>query len=203
MTKFQRNFLIIAAILALILGVAMAIQLVKKDEQAEVDMTFFNHFKVDLEDAEGREYHIYKIDGILHGGIGHKLTKSELKQFNLGDPLTDEQIDTWFEHDFQIVMRGVAKYFDDFNDYSLPVKLAIGNWLYQLGADAPLKFPRATAAIIARDWKNAADNWVYASTRTWRHSKWYRETRRRCEQEANRLYKEAEKEKQAEESNEL
>ena len=187
MTKFQRNFLIIAGIIALLLGVAMAVQLIGNGKQAETDMTLFDDFKADAEHVEGRQYKVYRLDGILHVGIGHKLTEPEWGKYKVGYEVTDEEIDAWFKHDYDIVMHGVAKYFHDFDSYPHLVKLAILNWLYQLGEDAPRKFPLATAAIIARDWNTAADNWLYVSVRTRRYSKWHHQTPTRCEQEVGRL----------------
>ena len=157
-----------------------------KDEP-EKPMVLFDEVKADLEQAEGRSNKIYKVAGILHGGIGHKLLPEELKHWKLGDPISDEQIDKWFDHDYHIMMKGVYRYFSDYDDYPFLVKLAIANWLYQLGASAPKDFPLATAAIVAKDWDKAADNWLYANTRTKRFSLWHQQTQHRCEQEVNRL----------------
>ena len=160
-----------------------------KNEPKEKPMSLFDEIKTDLEHVEGRKNKIYKVAGILHGGIGHKLLENELTKWKLGDIVSDEQIDNWFKYDYHIMMKGVYRYFPEYDDYPFLVQLAIANWLYQLGADAPLKFPKATAAIVARDWDTAADNWLYANTRTRRFSLWYHETPARCEQEVDRLHR--------------
>ena len=161
-----------------------------EQSKREVDgVSLFLDFKEDATAAEGRQMTVYwePISAKLHAGIGHLLTTEDLKVYSRGDTLTDAVVDKWFDIDYRKVMMGVAKYFPDFNEYPHLVKLALMNWIYQLGEDAPKKFPRATEAIHKQDWNTAADEWEYASVRTRRHSKWYRETSVRCRQEAERL----------------
>ena len=158
-----------------------------KEEQMDKEQEFFEEFKEDAEQAEGRTDHIYLCDAILHGGIGHKLTESELGIWYLGENLSEQQIDDWFKRDYEIAKKGVNKWFPDFETYPELVRLALMNFCFQLGSEAPAKFPKATAAILKRDWNTAADNWLYANVETKRYSKWYHQSISRCIQESMRL----------------
>ena len=164
-------------------------QLMAESKKEVRGVSLFSEFKKDITHVEGRRMEVYwePISAKLHGGLGHLLTKPELEEYSRGDPLTDEVVDGWFEIDFRKVLVGVAKYFPQFHEYSLHAQIAICNWLYQLGADAPSHFPRATKAIREKDWNRAADEWLYADPHLLRWSKWRNETPHRCEQEAERL----------------
>ena len=60
----------------------------------------FGLFQTQLKEREGIENKIYKDkEGILHGGIGHKLVGEELKKYKVGDPIPQQQIDSWFNQD--------------------------------------------------------------------------------------------------------
>lgn len=151
--------------------------------------SFYEDIKADLIHVEGRSSHVYldPVSKKLHAGIGHLLTDTELKTLKQFDSVSDKQIDEWFDYDFHRVLKGIAKHFPDFKTYPHLAKLAIFNWMYQLGVNAPDKFPRATKFIKKREWKKAADEWLYVDTRTYRHSKWFNETPQRCQQEVSRL----------------
>lgn len=147
-------------------------------------------FYADVTLAEGRSMSVYlePISQRPHGGIGHLLTAADFaKGYTVGDVLTGEQVMTWFETDYAIALRAALETFPSFETFPRLVQLAILNWLWQLGASAPEKFPRATAALQARDWHTAATEWLYADARTKRWSRWRLETQHRCEQEAERL----------------
>lgn len=153
-------------------------------------MNLYDAFKTDVTLAEGRMMSVYlePISKRLHGGIGHLLTSADFANgFQLGDALTDEQVMIWFDADFANALKGASHYFPDFREFPRLVQLAILNWLWQLGASAPEAFPRATAALHARDWGTAAQEWLYADRHHRRWSRWRLETQHRCEQEAERL----------------
>lgn len=62
--------------------------------------------KKELTLHEGVEKKIYKDTlGYLTGGIGHLLTKEELKSFKLGDKVSQAQMDEWFEQDIAIAIN--------------------------------------------------------------------------------------------------
>lgn len=153
----------------------------------ERDMSLYAEFKEDAEHAEGRVAHVYEDTlGYKTAGIGHKLVGTE-KELAIGTQVTKDQIDIWFKEDYDIVLDSVNTYFPNFEEYPRLAQLAVLNFIFQLGHDAPLKFPRATAAINAQDWAEAANQWEYANVKSRRKSKWYHETQARCLQEVERL----------------
>ena len=155
-------------------------------EEDEV-ASLYADFKADAIHAEGLVHHVYlDSEGYKTAGIGHRLVGDELKM-EVGVRVYDEQIDEWFSKDFSRVLMSMAKHFPEFHTYPRLVELAMCNWIFQLGPDAPEKFPRATEAIRARKWAEAADEWEYADRKMLRKSKWHLQTPSRCEQEADRL----------------
>lgn len=155
-------------------------------------MSLYSDVKVDLTQAEGRSPTVYVLDGILHGGIGHRLTHAELDKYSVGDVISTDQIDVWFDVDYQRCLKSAEKQLPQFSAYPRVCQIAIMNWIYQLGTECFEKFPRATEALQKEDWRTAAAEWLYANPRTRRWSRWRMETQHRCEQEAERLLHAAE-----------
>ena len=153
----------------------------------EKPMSLYSDVKVDLTHAEGISYHVYRLDGILHAGIGHKLTDNDLERLRVGDAVSHERVQQWFDIDYQRCLKAAEKHLPNFESYPRLAQLAVMNWVYQLGTGCFEEFPHATAYLKERQWKRAADEWLYADPRTKRWSKWRRETQHRCEQEAERL----------------
>ena len=152
--------------------------------------SLYDDFEADVILAEGRVMSVYlePISKRPHGGIGHLLTAADFaKGYAIGDTLTDAQVRDWFDTDYEHAIRGALHTFPDFAGFPRLVQLAILNWLWQLGASAPEKFPRATAALQEHKWRAAAAEWLYADANAKRWSKWRLETQHRCEQEAERL----------------
>ena len=179
--------IVVSAIFVIVCFVLM--YLIHADNAEEEPVDLKADFKDDITHVEGKRYEVYfeKISAKLHAGIGHKLTREDLQIYTRGDAVTEEQIQTWFEQDYTNVLTGVKHHFPDFDTYPHLVQLALMNFLFQLGEDAPNKFPRATQAIHDRDWNLAADEWIYSVPRVHRFSRWYHQTPQRCLQEANRL----------------
>ena len=171
----------VAAALILLLGIASI-----GEQQKETPVSLYEDFKEDATHAEGRVDKVYLIDGVKHAGIGHKLVGDELL-WHVGTRVYEEQIDKWFQADYGTALAGAERYFPKFHEYPHLAQLAILNWLYQLGAEAPIHFPHATAAINARDWIEAANQWEYVSKAKLRKSRWYHQTPVRCMQEVERL----------------
>ena len=145
--------------------------------------------KTEISMAEGRSRKVYRLNGILHAGIGHKLTLAEAERLKVGDVVSDEQIDLWFSMDYSRCLHAARKHLPHFEDgYPRIVQLAVINFLYQLGTGAFETFPHATTALQAGDWERAGEEWLYADLRTRRWSRWRMETQHRCEQEAERLF---------------
>ena len=143
-------------------------------------------FKADIIHAEGRLNYVYLRDGEKYAGIGHRLLGTDA-QMAVGARVYDEQVDHWFTNDTAFVYDTICKYFTEFNEYPRLVKLAILGWIYQRGKEAPLEAPLATAAIIAKDWKTAANHLKFSDRCTRRLSRWMMEAPTRCMQEIERL----------------
>ena len=142
----------------------------------------------DLTIAEGRINKVYKdSEGNLTAGVGHLLNADDIRIYKLGDAVINKTIDEWLSEDCDKVIASANRQFPEFDTYPHLVKLAMLNWLFQLGVDATSEFPRATAFLKNRNWHAAALEWKYANVRTRRLSQWYRQTRVRCEQEVDRL----------------
>ena len=156
--------------------------------QEEPVFSLYDDFKADAIAAEGKRSVVY-VDtlGHLTAGIGHKLDGADLADYSEGDIVSEDVVELWWAQDFRRAMQACEKHFPKFDDFPHIVKLALLNFCFQLGADAPLKFPRATALINQRRWLDAADEWLYADPRTRRWSAWRIETPHRCEQESGRL----------------
>ena len=187
--------MIIGIMIAAVVGMWTTIKFVSDliAEPRGDDAVLYQDVKEDLTMAEGKVMHVYRdTRGFLTGGIGHKLTEEELKTIRYSDTLTESKVEEWFQADYQIVIHSLNKHFPQWDSYPHLVKLALINWMWQIGENAPSKFPRATALIKQRKFKEAAQEWLYADTRTHRWSKWRRETTHRCEQESERLIKGAE-----------
>lgn len=151
-----------------------------------VTHTLYEDFKTDLTEAEGRKDYVYMdSEGFKTAGIGHKLAEDEMMA--LSTRVSEQQVDAWFREDIQHVFKSIAKHFPNFKEFPHLAQLAIVNWIFQLGAGAPEKFPRATRAIQEGDWERAANEWLYSDPKTKRWSQWRRQTQDRCEQESERL----------------
>lgn len=152
-------------------------------------MAIWDELKKDLIAAEGRETRVYRDSlGYPTCGIGHLLTDDELDKFPLGTDVSDEQIGIWYLADEKKIRDAIAEYFG--NSWGLfpdVAKLAVANWLWQLGANAPSRWHRATEAIQNMDWATAADEFEYTNPRVKRLSEWYHQTPSRCRQEVDRL----------------
>ena len=163
-------------------------KLIRESQKEESGMpSLYDDVKADLSASEGRVDHVYlDTEGFKTAGIGHRLVGDEVRM-ELGARVYDEQVDEWFQKDIAWVFASLAKHFPEFNSWPRLVQLAVVNWIFQIGAGAPEKFPHATKALQAKDWERAADEWIYANVRTRRHSEWFKETPQRCRQEVGRL----------------
>ena len=152
-------------------------------------MNIREEFKLDVVHAEGYKDKVYlDTEGKLTAGVGHLLTHEDMKIYNhVGQPVAVEDIDNWFDEDCGKVIKSAKNWFKDFNQYPDMVQLAILNWLYQLGTDAPTHFPKAREHIRNHEWSQAAMEWKYANSETLRLSRWWHQTPHRCQQECDRL----------------
>ena len=105
-----------------------------------------------LIDSEGRERSVYLDSlGKKTGGIGHLL---EGTTWRVGDPISDEQIDAWFEADLVKAVAaaktvvGAAAW----DAMSRPRREAVVDAVFQLGPAGFAGYKRCVAAIQRGDW---------------------------------------------------
>ena len=179
----------IVAIVALaVMLTCVIIWLTCNTKAEEEPVSLFSDFKVDATAAEGRVNKVYADTlGNLTAGIGHKINTNVQDHYKLGDTVSNDQIDVWFDLDYAKTLESARKHFEEFDEWPRLVQLAVLNWIFQLGPGAPEEFPHATRALQGRRWKEAADEWEFANPRTRRHSKWFAQTTHRCLQEVKRL----------------
>lgn len=106
---------------------------------------------------EGVVYKVYKDSlGKLTAGIGHLLTPAELKQYKLGDKVSVEQVDKWFDEDVQRFLKLTAKQLDEIGivegfTYFSTVLVSVN---YQLGNFSSV-FPQTWGKLVKGDYEGA------------------------------------------------
>ena len=154
----------------------------------EFAMDRYEEVRKDLIAAEGLVMEVYRdSEGYLTAGIGHRLTGVDLTKYKEGSALTEQTVETWFVQDYRRTVNAAEQHFGKLYEFPNLVQLAIVNWIYQLGPEAPEKFPRATEYLKQRKWSKAADEWEFADPQTHRFSEWRMQTPHRCMQEVGRL----------------
>ena len=192
------NYMTAIAIIAFIVLICVMLwALLERDDtpvEASQMQDFVKDLYEDLIQSEGYRLEVYKdSEGNLTAGVGHLLTDEEIRiGYVEGDNVPKRQVEDWLRDDVSEVIDSACRTFKEFNSYPHLVKLAIANWMYQLGDGAPSEFPRATEYLKQRNWHSAALEWKYANVRTKRLSNWWRETPHRCQQESDRLMHAAE-----------
>jgi len=123
---------------------------------------------------EGVRYHVY-LDTLDKptAGIGHLLTKQELKEYKVSDPVSKKQVDIWFEQDSQTAERAAlqqAKEIGIETDWFIAALISVN---FQLGTNWTRVFKTTYPAIVRHDYDLAIKNL--------RKSRWYRQTPVRVE----------------------
>lgn len=139
-------------------------------------------------------------EGHWHIGIGHSLkdpqTDAELTILGLDDDLedwdgfkiTDIQIDQLFEHDIDETFHRLGRSFTDEELDSLDPErfMALYNMAYQIGSVSG--FPSMVQAVKDEDWELAADEMLYRNGQNKLvHSIWYKQTPKRCQENADKM----------------
>ena len=116
-------------------------------------------FKCQLTINEGRKNVSYKDSlGLLTGGIGHLLrAPAETGKYPLGTPISDQQIEMWYQADASAAIRDAAslvgsEQWDKLSDIR---KRAISDLCYNMGKAKVAKFVNFLAAFKASDWAKA------------------------------------------------
>ena len=150
--------------------------------------TAYEEFREEIEEEEGRRHTAYKDHlGFPTIGVGHLIPKDEVDNYGPDVEVSDEQIDAWLDEDIEVTLAGARRHFPKFDSYGTELQLGIMQWLYQLGPDAPLKFPSAKRFLNEGKFEEASEEMIYANPRTKRHSSWYNQTPARCRRQAERV----------------
>ena len=109
-----------------------------------------------IADSEGRERSVYLDSlGKRTGGIGHLL---EGTAWRVGDPISDEQIDAWFEQDLEHAVAAAKNVVGAaaWDAMDRPRREAVVDAVFQLGPAGFAGFKKCVAAIQRGDWGVAA-----------------------------------------------
>jgi GH24 family phage-related lysozyme (muramidase) len=129
-----------------------------------------------LEEEEGKVNRVYEDSlGIPTGGIGHRLTEEERQRLNVGDELSDEQIQSWYEVDTRQALEAARKQANESGITNLNMIARLASVNYQLGTNWTSKFPLAYQAMVDRDYEEAKRQFRYNTEGTG-PSKWYEQT---------------------------
>ena len=93
----------------------------------------------ELVQAEGEVFKVYQgekdKEGVLTAGIGHKLSPEELKRFSKDEPVSEEQVQAWFEQDSKKAVGAAVKQSEEIGVDSPEFMTALASVNFQLGAN--------------------------------------------------------------------
>lgn len=127
--------------------------------------TDFEVFQESLRAREGVELEIYDHEGVLHGGVGHKLVGEELKKYKLGDPISEELSERWLKEDSEKAWKTAGEKAKELKKPEFQSILAPLD--YQLGGSWHKDHKKTWKLLQKGDYKGAA---VEVED-----SKWFRE----------------------------
>lgn len=132
-----------------------------------------NAYECQIKIHEGVRNNTYKDSlGYLTGGIGHLLRDNEIAQYPLGAPISDEQVQTWFNQDATTSLKIAQTLLGDaWGDISDIRKRACADLAYNLGQSRFAKFTGFLGAMKAGDFTKAAAEL--------RDSRWFTQVGRR------------------------
>lgn len=123
---------------------------------------------------EGVRYNAYLDSlGKPTGGIGHLLTRAELQEYKVGDPIAKTVVERWFYQDSAWARRAAEKQAKEIGietDWFIVALISVN---FQLGSNWTRTFKTTYPAIVRHDYDTAIRNL--------RRSKWYRQTPVRVE----------------------
>jgi len=138
-------------------------------------------FKKDLykhiELREGCKKEVY-LDtlGKPTGGIGHLLSKEEIKEFPVGTELTDKIIDSWFQEDISEALEACNSQCTLLGLFDKEFKIALTSVNFQLGTKWYKKFPKAWHHLCHNKYQEAIDELMYYNKEKQEYSLWYKQT---------------------------
>ena len=113
---------------------------------------------------EGRRLDVYlDTKNLPTVGIGHKVLPED--NLEVGDTITPEQCQRFFDSDLDKAILGAKYSFPEFDSLPDEVQEIIINMIFNLGLGGFKKFLKLIAAINAHDWAAAADEM--------KNSQWY------------------------------
>jgi len=122
--------------------------------------------------------HIAHLDplGNLTGGIGHLLTAEERTAFPEGTPISDEQVQAWFEIDIREAEADAEAFFESDRPEVMDI---LTNMAFNLGRTRLNRFKRLRSALAANDFETASFEML--------NSKWADQVKGRAKRLASRM----------------
>lgn len=129
-------------------------------------------FDCQIKKHEGVSYKSYTDATGLSAGVGHFLREDEKEKYPLGTPVSEEQVDRWFQEDKKTAIK-IAQTLtgDSWNDLSDERKRAMVDLSYNLGQPRLSKFKNFRDAMDKKDYDRAAAEL--------KNSKWYTQVGKR------------------------
>ena len=112
----------------------------------------------EIEADEGRVMHVYMCPaGKPTFGVGHMIRSDDPEvDLQLGDPVSERRVQWVFEHDVADALKDCRSLYKNFNDLPEEVQKILGNMMFNLGLPRLSRFVKLRAAVLGRDWKEAA-----------------------------------------------
>ena len=108
----------------------------------------------EIEADEGCKYETYHCsEGHLTGGIGHLITEwdEEVYAKPIGTPISEEQVQEWFEKDVQTAINDCQNIFNNFDSLPEDIQHVLINMAFQLGGPRLRKFKKLIASVEMED----------------------------------------------------
>ncbi len=95
-------------------------------------------------------------------GVGHNIDVNGLHediQVYLRDhgEITDEMVESLLTNDIAVAQAACLRLYPDFNNFSLRVRDALLDFVFNVGEGTAKKFVKANQAINSKDWRKAAE----------------------------------------------
>tara|TARA_B100000029_G_scaffold179288_1_gene176810 strand:- start:583 stop:1041 length:459 start_codon:yes stop_codon:yes gene_type:complete len=116
----------------------------------------YQHFLEHLELREGNVEYVY-LDtlGKPTCGVGHLLTETECRLYEIGEKVSKHIRDQWLEEDAQKAWNASAQQMQDLGIEDPEFIVALGSVNFQLGTRWMNKFPSAYKALLNKDYDEA------------------------------------------------
>lgn len=139
----------------------------------QLRLTTLQRIKEDIERHEGNVNYVY-LDhlGYKTMGIGHLIRQSEPEYLlKVGQGVSKESIDEYFENDLRIAIDDARRIFGDLNEHPQDVIRVLVNMSFNLGYPRLNKFVKMKEAVAQKNYLKAADEM--------KDSRWYTQVGRR------------------------